>query len=137
MLPVDVVKAFVLRVNAGDVEGLSSLLTEDARLIDCLGQSIRGREEAQSHWKNFFSVVHDYQITAKQWVSSWPLVILFGEEAGSYAIAGSPLALKRRIVTPAAFRVVVPGQLIAEWQVYAAEGEATRRQQQYAQRAAA
>jgi ketosteroid isomerase-like protein len=44
----ELVRAFVGRINAHDVDGLAALMTEDHRFIDSLGQIVRGREAVRA-----------------------------------------------------------------------------------------
>ncbi len=48
MTPLELVRAFVGRINAHDVDGLAALMTEDHRFIDSLGQVVRGREAVRA-----------------------------------------------------------------------------------------
>lgn len=118
MAPLEVVQAFVNRINAHDVGGLVALMTEDHQFTDSLGQIGYGRETMRAGWIGYFAMVPDYRLMAEEWLSDGPVIVLLGTAGGTYSPDGSPnltLAWK----TPGACRAVVRDGLVAEWQVYA------------------
>ena len=54
MTPLQVTQKFVERINAGDVAGLATLMTEDHRFIDSLGNVVSGREAMKAGWGGLF-----------------------------------------------------------------------------------
>ena len=118
MTPLQVTQKFVERINAGDVAGLATLMTEDHRFIDSLGNVVSGREAMKAGWAGYFSMVPDYRLTAQQWLCDGPVAVMLGTASGSYSPDGS-LHPERRWTTPVACRAAVQGGLVAEWQVYA------------------
>jgi ketosteroid isomerase-like protein len=118
MTPLDVVRAFVGRINARDVDGLAALMTEDHRFIDSLGQVVSGREAMRAGWRQYFAMVPDYRLLVDEWLCEGAVVVLFGTAGGTYSPDGVLKAV-RGWTTPAACRAVVRGRQLAEWRVYA------------------
>ncbi len=109
--PGTVVRAFIERINAHDVEGLTECLSTDHRLIDSLGAIYVGRETLRQGWEAYFALVHDYHVSVHSLAELAAGVLLVGEAAGrSNGVAWT---------VPAAWRAVVRDGQVAEWQVYA------------------
>ena len=93
-------------------------MTEDHVFIDSLGTRVTGRQQMQKAWQGYFSMVPDYSITVDETFSEGPVVVMLGAAQGTYSSWGT-LRPENRWQTPAAWRAVVRGPLIAEWRVYA------------------
>jgi ketosteroid isomerase-like protein len=113
-----VAQKFVERINAADVAGLATLMSEDHHFIDSLGKEVNGREAMKAGWAGYFSMVPDYRLTAQQWLCDGPVAVMLGTATGTYSPDGS-LQPEHRWTTPVACRAAVRGDLVAEWQVYA------------------
>jgi len=109
-----VVRAFVAAINAGDVAGIASLMTEGHRFVDATGAAHSGRQPMSAGWRHYFAMFPDYRIEIEQTVAEGDAVAAFGWAAGSFH--GDP---EKRWKIPAAFGAVVRDGLIAEWRVYA------------------
>ena len=116
--PHDVALAFVERINAHDVAGLCSLMTDEHRFIDSLGMELGGRENMRRAWIEYFHMVPDFTIEITRAMSDGQVVALFGRSWGTFAPDGTLLE-KNRWSMPSAWRAVVANQNIAEWQIYA------------------
>lgn len=116
--PVDVVLAFIERINAADVDGLYALMTEDHVFIDALGTRIQGRENMRKAWTGYFGMIPDYKVSHEDVLQHGAIVAVFGTARGTYAPDGRR---KKENVweVPAAWRAVVRGGQIAEWRVFA------------------
>jgi ketosteroid isomerase-like protein len=106
-----IVRAFIERINAHDVDGLSACLTEDHRFIDSLGTVLSGRDTLRQAWASYFQLVSDYQVTIHEMAATDASLLLVGTAAGRSGGGAW--------VTPAAWRAVVRAGQVAEWQVYA------------------
>ena len=75
---VEVMREFIARINAGDVDGLGRLMTPDHQLIVFDEAPVVGRDENLEAW-------HDY-------VSSWPEYLIYPNEiverGGDVAVIG-------------------------------------------------
>jgi hypothetical protein len=118
MSPLQVAQAFVERINARDVVGLAALMTEDHRFIDSLGNVVNGRETMRHGWIGYFAMVPEYHLAADRWLCDGSIVVMVGTASGDYCPDGAAESFGSWS-TPAAFRAVVRGDLVAEWQVYA------------------
>jgi ketosteroid isomerase-like protein len=118
MTPGEVVFRFVDRINAGDVDGLLDLMTDDHRLVDSSGATLCGRPAMREAWSRYFAMVPDYRIDAGEVFGSGAVVVLLGTAGGTYSRDGS-LRPEDAWSTPAAFRAHVAAGLLTEWRVYA------------------
>ena len=109
---------YVNEVNRHDIDALRGLMTPDFWFIDSLGQELRGQERMLDAWKLYFTQFPDYRIVIRDHLAVGSLVALFGTASGTYAVNGD-LPHGNRWSMPAAWRAVVRGGHIAEWQVYA------------------
>lgn len=116
--PVDVVLAFMDRINAADVDGLCALMTEDHVFLDALGNAMRGREVMRKGWQGYFAWFPDYKISHEEILQRGSLVAAFGAAEGTFAVDGK-MPKENHWKAPAAWMAVVRDGLIAEWRVYA------------------
>ncbi len=125
MAPVDIVRRFVTAINAHDIASVMVLMTEDHRFIDSLGAVVAGKDRMSDGWRAYWMMVPDYEIEVHQTFHQDDAVVAVGIARGSYAPDGR-LRPEDRWETPAAWRAVVRGDRVAEWQVYA-DNEPIRR----------
>jgi len=123
--PVDVVLAFMNRINAADVDGLCALMSEDHVFVDGLGNRLQGREAMRKAWACYFRMFPDYRVSHEEIFSHDDVVAAFGRAEATYAVGGK-LPKENHWSVPAAWRAVVRNGLITEWQVYA-DNQAARR----------
>jgi ketosteroid isomerase-like protein len=116
--PRDIALAFVERINAHDIKGLCSLMTEDHLFTDSLNTKVRGRENMRGAWLAYFHMIPDFAIELVSIMSDGQIVGLFGRSRGTFSPDGM-LSERNRWEMPSAWRAVVRGQHIAEWQVFA------------------
>ena len=114
----ELVLEFVRRINARDVDGLCSLMSEDHRFIDALGAIVQGREALRQAWTGYFQLVPDYQISLEEIFERDHVIAAFGTAGGTYAPDGKLLPENRWRV-PAAWRAERKDGLLTEWRVYA------------------
>jgi ketosteroid isomerase-like protein len=110
--------AFVNAINRRSPAEIASLMTEDHVFVDSLGVRVAGRERMMKGWDGYFGMVPDYSITIDETFASGPVVVMLGAAQGTWS-TGPALQPENEWRTPAAWRAVVRGSLIAEWQVYA------------------
>ena len=123
--PVSVAHAFADAISRQSVEEIASLMTGDHVFIDSLGTKVTGREKMKSGWAGYFGMVPDYSITIEETYLSGSVVVMLGTAQGTYS-SGGVLRPENRWQTPAAWRAVVRGSLVAEWRIYA-DNEPIRR----------
>jgi ketosteroid isomerase-like protein len=110
--------AFVMAINRHDVDELAALMTPEHCFIDSLGNAVAGREKMKAGWAAYFLMVPDYSIAVEETHTDGPVIVMLGVAEGTYAPDGK-LKLDNRWKTPAVFRALVEGGLVAEWRVYA------------------
>jgi ketosteroid isomerase-like protein len=116
-LALQVVRAFVSKVNGHNVEGLHELMTPDHLFVDALGVVQHGRDVVRQAWKVYFAMVPDYSIASSHVLSEGETIAIFGRAGGTYSQSGEMQAANRW-EAPAAWKVVVRGTRVAEWRVY-------------------
>jgi ketosteroid isomerase-like protein len=116
--PVEVVLAFIEKINARDVEGLCALMTESHVFIDALGARIEGREKMRAAWKGYYGLIPDYKVSHEEILQKGAAVAVFGTARGTFAPEGK-LEKKNFWEIPAAWMAVVREGRVAEWRVYA------------------
>jgi ketosteroid isomerase-like protein len=114
----NVAKAFIERINAGDVAGLAALMTEDHRFVDSLGNAVTGREAMRQGWVGYFGMVPDYRLVMDDWFCEGSFVVMLGTASGTYSPDGS-LKPDHHWTTPTAIRAIIRENQVAEWRVYA------------------
>jgi ketosteroid isomerase-like protein len=118
MEPSEIARAFVSKINAHDVEGLGSLMTDEHTFVDALDNRAVGRPTMQAGWQAYFSMVPDYWIKVETVLQEGSTVALFGQAGGSYSASGGD-SPKQRWQVPAAWLAEVKSDRVAVWRVYA------------------
>jgi ketosteroid isomerase-like protein len=118
MNPVETVLHFLNLINQRDVDKLVELMAEDLVFIDSLGQSIHGREKMRAGWRAYYAFCPDYWVSHEEIFQQGNVVAVFGSAGGTIAANGK-LPPENKWQVPAAWRAVVEGSLVKEWQVYA------------------
>jgi uncharacterized protein (TIGR02246 family) len=118
MTPLEVAEAFVAAINAGDADRLADLMTQDHTFIDADGSEHAGRDQMHSGWREHFEMVPDLKIEVLERFSTDDTVVLLGRAEGTIAL-DSQLKPENHWSVPAAWRVVVRGERVAVWQLFA------------------
>jgi uncharacterized protein (TIGR02246 family) len=118
MSPVETVREFMARINQGDADRLSELMTEDHTFVDGMGQAVCGREAMRAGWRWYFAFCPDYSVTCEKILADGNAVAAFGRAGGTIAANGKlPPENRWRIL--AAWMAIVEDGLVKEWRVYA------------------
>lgn len=104
---------FVRRINAHDPKAIVSLCSGDHVFIDSLGAQMSGRERLEQGWTGYFSLFPDYRIDVEVAAAENEVVLASGFASATHSTS------KKSWRIPAAWRALVRGRQIAEWQVYA------------------
>jgi ketosteroid isomerase-like protein len=123
--PIQVVLSFLDRINAHDVDGICTLMTQDHTFVDGLGNKFSGVENLRKGWASYFSWFPDYAVSHDEILCSGQIVLLTGSARGTYAIGGR-LPKENHWEVPVAWKAVVRNYQIAEWHVYA-DNQPTRK----------
>ena len=105
-------------INEGNVELLSSLMTEDHIFIDASGAAHSGVEEMTEGWKAFFRMFPDYKNRFEIILQDGNIVVALGTACGTYN-GNRGLIPENRIRWTAAWKAIVENNKIKLWQVYA------------------
>ena len=116
--PIDVVLAFLDRINAGDVPGMCELMCEDHLFVDALGNQVKGRETMRKGWSGYYKLFPDYKVSHEEIFAQGHVVAAFGSAEGTYTPDGK-VSREKHWSIPAAWKAVVRDGRIAEWRVYA------------------
>jgi predicted ester cyclase len=112
-----IVKTFNNAINEGNVELLSSLMTEDHTFIDASGAAHSGVKEMTEGWKDFFRTFPDYKNNFEIILQDGNLVVAIGTACGTYN-GNRGLIPENRIKWSAAWKAIVENDKIKLWQVY-------------------
>lgn len=110
--------AFVNAINHQSVDGIAGLMTEDHVFVDSLGTRIDGKQQMRIGWEGYFRMVPDYTIVIEETLVDGAAVVMLGTAQGTCSTDGV-LRPENKWSTPAAFRALTRGSLVAEWRVYA------------------
>lgn len=104
-------------INSQDIEGLSSLMTEDHTFIDREGKVDKRKESMTKGWIEFFNAFPDYRNTFTRVESRDDLVILIGYATWT----------KESQADHAIWTARIEDDLVAEWRIYHDTEENRRR----------
>lgn len=105
-------------INAGDVEGLAQLMSEDHRFIDTAGTVVVGRTACLAAWRGFFAAYPGYRNVFEAVSASGTNVT-----AAGYSMCPNHPVLEG----PALWTAVVDGNQVLEWRVYEDSAAVRRR----------
>ena len=100
-------------INRGDVRQLATLMTEDHRFIDSMGNEVVGRTVMTAGWASYFELFPGYRITVDRRFDAGDRVALFGHIRATHAATGREVRMR------AAWLTLVRNGLVAEWCVFA------------------
>lgn len=117
MNPVEVFKAYMDRINAGDADGLIDLMTEDHVYIDSDGSRHGGLDEMRKGWAHYFSMFPDYWVRADHVFQDGNQIVGTGHAGGTYAPDGR-LRQENKWEVTIAWRALIRDERVTEWQIY-------------------
>jgi ketosteroid isomerase-like protein len=95
-------------INQQDIQGLTSLMTEDHVFVDRKGEIDVGKEKMTKGWINFFESFPEYMNTFTRIQSQGDFVVLYGY--ATWVKGGDP--------DYAIWTARIENDLIAEWHIY-------------------
>jgi hypothetical protein len=110
MMSADEIVAFQFMdaINAGSIESLADLMTEEHRFVDSAGSITIGKDACLAGWRRFFVAFPDYQ----------NFVDRIGTYDGTVVIRGGSACSSPELDGPALWAAEVVDGLIDEWRVY-------------------
>ena len=118
MKPEEVALKFAEAINRLDPDGLADLMTEDHLFVDGMGNTDQGRDRMRDGWAGYYDMVPDYKIVVTETFVSGSTVAMFGTAGGTYA-ADEELKPENYWSVPAAWKAIIEGDKVKQWQVYA------------------
>jgi len=117
----DVARQFLDAINKHSVSAIYELMTEDHCFIDVTGEELEGREPMKHGWRGYFAMMPDYLIKVNETLHSGSTVVFLGTASGTFkkSVTRKP---ENYWEVPAAVRVVVAGEKVKVWQIYADNG---------------
>lgn len=112
-MPTEVVSKFVKCINAGDLEGLCALMTDDFTFTDDRGKVERGKDVMREGFKGYFSDYPQYKIIVEKVLTGGSGVAIIGKTTGSHI---PPEIEKRETVL---WTAEIRDRHVAEWRIYA------------------
>ena len=116
--PAKVAHMFADAISHQNLDKISELMDEEHVFIDSLGMRIEGRAAMGQGWEGYFRMVPDYSITIQEILVKGPTVVMLGTAQGTYS-ANGVLKPENHWSTPTAWRALIRGSFVAEWQVSA------------------
>jgi ketosteroid isomerase-like protein len=104
----DVAIQFNDAINAGDLDALAALMTDDHRFIDSAGTAFEGIDRCREIWSGFFAAFPDYR-------NHFETV---AEKDGKVVIAGRSSCSDERLAGPALWCAAIADRKVREWRVY-------------------
>ena len=114
--PTDVeraVRAFVAAINAHDPGAIMARCAPGHVFVDSLGDRVTDPDRIQRGWAWYFATFPDYRIEIETLAIASDCVLMSGSASGTHAASGTPWSI------PAAWKAMVAGTRITQWQVYA------------------
>lgn len=108
MAPEETANKFNEFINARDISGLSSMMTNDHSFIDTLDNTITGKENCVNVWAGFFKAFPDYKNHFTKVTAKFDVVMIEGFSTCS----------EKMLDGPALWTAKIEGDKISEWRVY-------------------
>jgi len=96
-------------INARDLEGLTSLMSETHTFIDSANDEYHGKDVMTEGWNEFFRRYPDYTNVFTKVCSRDNLVVMIGY---------STCSNEPELDGPALWTTIIENDLVAEWRVY-------------------
>jgi ketosteroid isomerase-like protein len=107
-LPATIAARFNDRINARDIAGLASLMTEDHTFIDTEGRVVSGMRDCRDAWRGFFIAYPDYRnVFTSIMTNRHTVTIVAHSVCSEAALAG-----------PALWTATIRDDKVAGWRVY-------------------
>jgi ketosteroid isomerase-like protein len=114
-----VVREFIESINSANIDRIYNLMTKDHEFVDSQGNKMLGKDNVRNAWVGYFSLFSDYKIEITDTLQNESIIVLLGYASGTYKINNSNSDKNNHWVVPATWKVIVAGDKIKLWQVYA------------------
>ena len=103
------VVSFNENINARDIEGLASLMSDDHVFVDTAGDSVTGKQACLEAWRGFFDAYPGYRNLFESVRAKDGVVTVIGRSE----CPGHPI-----LEGPAVWTAVVVGDRVSQWRVH-------------------
>lgn len=97
------------RINARDLQGLASLMSDDHAFIDSEGSAVSGKPACIDAWRGFFELFPDYRNVFASVRAQGDVVTIVG-----HSVCSEP-----SLAGPAVWTATIRGGQVTRWQVHA------------------
>ena len=104
----EVASRFNSYINDADVDGLTSIMTDDHRFTDSAGSVVSGKVAVAAAWNSFFKAFPGYR----------NVFVRHTVEGAVVASEGHSVCSEPRLDGPALWRAIVRQGKVAQWRVY-------------------
>jgi ketosteroid isomerase-like protein len=114
-----VVSDFIESINSANIDKIYNLMTKDHEFIDSQGNKMIGSDNMKNAWIGYFSLFPDYKIEITDTLQNDSIIVLLGYASGTYKKTNNNSDKDNHWRIPASWKVIVAGDKIKLWQVYA------------------
>lgn len=114
---VEVVIRFITAINSRSINVISTMMTDDHKFTDSLGNVFEGKEVMTKGWIEYLNLFPDYKIETDEIYEKKNKVMFTGKASGTY-IVNRNFSEENHWEINAAWRAVVEKGKIKEWQVF-------------------
>jgi hypothetical protein len=108
---------FVSAINEHNVDKLCSLMTDNHKFIDSLGNEGIGKDQMRNGWLGYYQLFPDYKIDITEIFIKDDTISAFGFAGGTFK--GLTEKKENYWHLPAAWKAIIKGGKVQLWQVYA------------------
>ena len=117
-MDVKVVRDFIESINSANIDRIYNLMTKDHEFIDSQGNKMIGNDNLKKAWIGYFSLFPDYKIEITDTLQNDSIIVMLGYASGTYK-TNNKSSDNNHWRMPASWKVIVVGEKIKLWQVYA------------------
>jgi ketosteroid isomerase-like protein len=114
-----VVRDFVESINSSNIDRIYNLMTKDHEFIDSQGNKMIGNDNLKKAWIGYFGLFPDYKIEITDILQNDSIIVMLGYASGTYKTNNSSSDKNNHWRVPASWKVIVVGDKVKLWQVYA------------------
>lgn len=114
-----VVRDFIESINSANIDRIYNLMNKDHEFIDSQGNKMIGNDNLKKAWIGYFGLFPDYKIEITDILQNDSIIVMLGYASGTYKSNNSSSDINNHWRVPASWKVIVVGDKIKLWQVYA------------------
>jgi ketosteroid isomerase-like protein len=118
-MDLEVVRDFIESINSANIDRIYNLMTIDHEFVDSQGNRMIGNDNLKKAWIGYFSLFPDYKIEIADILQNDSIIVMLGYASGTYKTNKNSSDKNNNWRVPASWKVIVAGDKIKLWQVYA------------------